>query len=158
MWKRLSLIVLAALGITSATLLSHGPGVYLTWNREISRVFYNRCAECHRDRGTAFSLMTYAEVQPRLTEIQDAVLNRRMPPWGAVKGFGDFRNDQALTGEEIELISDWIDAGASRGNNPRALPPVPKFKKPSKFSKPKGSLDVEGNLTLIRPFILEKSR
>ena len=27
-----------------------------------------------------------------------------MPPWGAVKGFGEFRNDQGLTAEQLELI------------------------------------------------------
>ena len=32
--------------------------------------------------------MTYSDAQPRGNEIKDAVLARRMPPWGAVKGFG----------------------------------------------------------------------
>jgi hypothetical protein len=98
--------------------------------------------------------MAYPEVQPRLTEIKTAVLSRRMPPWGAVKGFGDFRNDQALTQEEIEMISDWIDADAPRGNNRNVLPDVPKFKKPEKFKKPKDALEAAGNLTLVRPFVL----
>lgn len=99
--------------------------------------------------------MTFAEVQPWLTEIHKAVLSRRMPPWGAVKGFGEFRNDGGLTQEEIELISDWIDSGARRGNNPKMLPPVPKFKKPSAFNKPKGAIDAKGNMTFDRAFILD---
>ena len=73
----------------------------ITWNREISRLMYDKCASCHRPDGTAFSLMTYQDVQPRLVEIKEAVLSRRMPPWGAVKGFGDFRNDQSLTQEQL---------------------------------------------------------
>jgi hypothetical protein len=104
-------VVLSLLSMMSA----HNGGTSLTWNRDISRVFLRRCADCHRDGGGAFSVMTYPEVQPRLTEIKNQVLNRRMPPWGAVKGFGDFRNEQALTQEEIEMISDWIDADAPRG-------------------------------------------
>ena len=155
MLKRVTLPILLALGTVCTTAHAHNPGIYLTWNRDISRVFYNRCAVCHRPDGSAFSLMTYPEVQPRLTEIKNAVLNRRMPPWGAVKGFGDFRNDQALTQEEIELISDWIDADAPKGNNPNLLPALPKFKKPPPFEKPKGSLDATGALTLDRPFILD---
>ena len=99
----------------------------ITWNREISRIFYDRCVSCHRPDGTSFSLMTYPEVQPRAVAIRDAVLSRRMPPWGAVKGFGDFRNDQALTAEQIELITDWIQDDTPKGNNPRMLPPLPKF-------------------------------
>ncbi len=44
-----------------------------------------------------------------------------MPPWGAVKGFGDFRDDQALTPEQIELIGDWVEGGAPEGE-PKDLP------------------------------------
>jgi hypothetical protein len=152
--RRVVFTLLVLVGTLTSS-LAHKPGVTLTWNRDISRVFYARCAECHRKGGSAFSLMTYPDVQPRLAEIQSAILNRRMPPWGAVKGFGDFRNDQALTYEEIELISEWIDAGARKGNNPDALPPVPKFSKPKSFKKPKDSLAANGEITLGRPFILD---
>ena len=67
------------------------------------------------------------DVQPRVVAIKAAVLSRRMPPWGAIKGFGEFRNDQALTQEQIELIVDWIQNDAPRGNNRRALPKAPTF-------------------------------
>ena len=40
-------------------------GRTITWNREISRIVYDRCASCHRPGGTAFSLMTYADAQPQ---------------------------------------------------------------------------------------------
>jgi mono/diheme cytochrome c family protein len=143
--------VLVVLGTT----FGHDPGAYLTWNREISRVFFARCADCHRPGGTAFSMMTYPEVQPHLTQIKNDVLNRRMPPWGAVKGFGDFRNDQGLTQEEIELIADWIDSDGPKGNNPKALPAVPKFNKPSAFVKPKGAIDASGDFKLDRAFVLD---
>ena len=99
--------------------------------------------------------MTYLEVQPHLTEIKNVVLSRRMPPWGAVKGFGDFRNDQGLTQEEIEVVSDWIDADAPKGNNPAVLPPIPKFSKPSTFVKPKGALEAQADFTLDRTFVLD---
>ncbi len=72
--------------------------------------------------------MTYADAQPRANEIKEAVLARRMPPWGAVKGFGHFQNEQGLTQEQIELITKWVDGGIRRGNNPRQLPAVPTFK------------------------------
>ena len=94
--------VMCCVGISGAG--AHGVGsTPITWNREISRLFYDRCASCHRPGGAAFSLMTYSDAQPRANEIKDAVLNRRMPPWGAVKGFGSFRNDQSLMQEQIEL-------------------------------------------------------
>jgi len=153
--KRLTVAILAMIGLMTVS-LAHTPGVNLTWNREISRVFYARCANCHRQGGTSFSLMTYPEVQPHLTEIKEQVLGRKMPPWGAVKGFGEFRNDQGLTQEEIELIGDWIDdADARKGNNPAMLPPVPKFSNPPRYSAPKGSIEVTGELKLDRSFVLD---
>ena len=45
-----------------------------------------------------------------------------MPPWGAVKGFGAFRDDQSLTPEQLELIVDWEEGGAPEGE-PKDLPP-----------------------------------
>src|SRR5229473_6797288 len=82
-------------------------------------------APCHREVGTAFPLMTYQDAQPRASAIKDAVLQRRMPPWGAVKGFGDFRNDQGLTAEQLELIVDWEEGGAPEGEE-KDLPAPPK--------------------------------
>ena len=77
-------------------LRAHDPnGAPITWNREISRIVYERCASCHREGGTSFSLMTYQEAQPQAPAIKDAVLSRRMPPWGAVKGFGASRTIRA---------------------------------------------------------------
>jgi hypothetical protein len=126
MLKALLVIVLCCgLGVIVA---AHNIGATpVTWNREISRLVYGKCASCHRPGGSAFSMMTYQDVQPRLVEIKTAVLNRRMPPWGAIKGFGEFKNDQALTQEQIELIVDWIQNDGPRGNNRRALPAEPSF-------------------------------
>src|SRR5579862_2716485 len=79
----------------------------VTFDREIVRLFNAHCISCHRQGGSAFSLAAYSEARPWAKAIEDEILNRRMPPWGAVKGFGDFRNDQGLTPEQIELIVDW---------------------------------------------------
>ena len=126
----------------------------VTWNREISRLVYDKCASCHRPGGTAFSMMTYQDVQPRLVDIKAAVLTRRMPPWGAIKGFGEFKNDQALTQEQIELIVDWIQNDAPRGNNRRALPAQPSFAAPPPAS-PAPVKTVRGTVTLDRALVLD---
>jgi mono/diheme cytochrome c family protein len=128
----------------------------ITWNREISRVFYEHCVSCHRPGGTSFPLVQYTDVQPRAVAIRDAVLSRRMPPWGAVKGFGDFRNDQALTAEQIELITDWVQDDTPKGNNPRMLPPLPNFdvsRSPARVLST--ALTVRGSMRLERPFTLD---
>lgn len=93
----------------------------ITYSREIYRIFQARCFMCHRPGGTAFSLMTYSEARPWAEAIKEEVLGRTMPPWGAVKGFGDYRNDRALTPEQIEVIESWADGGVPEGE-PADLP------------------------------------
>ena len=75
----------------------------ITFSREISRLVNLRCAVCHREGGSAFSLLTYEQARPWAKAIKEEVLERRMPPWGAVKGFGDFKDDQGLTEEQIKM-------------------------------------------------------
>ena len=141
--------------VAAGELLAHDPnGVPISWNREISRIVYERCASCHREGGTSFSLMTYQEAQPRAPAIKDAVLSRRMPPWGAVKGFGSFQGDQGLTQQQIELVADWVEGGTTRGNNPKTLPPIPKFEPPVGFRLPKDALAVTDGLILHQPLLV----
>jgi hypothetical protein len=78
-----------------------------------------------------------------------------MPSWGAVKGFGDFRNDQGLSQAELELITDWVDSDTPKGNNPNALPKEPKLDKPGTFKIPKGAITVSGDLTLSNVVIVD---
>lgn len=97
----------------------------LTYSKEIVRIFLKHCATCHRDNGSApFSLTTYESARPWATAIKEEVLARRMPPWGAVKGFGEFKDDRGLTQEEIHLLADWVEGGAPQGD-PVYLPAYP---------------------------------
>ena len=97
----------------------------LTWSKEVSRVVFRRCLACHSPGGQAFSLLTYAEARPWAKAIQEEVLRRRMPPWNAVKGFGDFQNDIGLSQEEIHTIADWVEGGAPEGDA-ALLPEAPR--------------------------------
>src|ERR1700743_3009003 len=87
----------------------------VTFDREIVRLFNSHCVSCHHPGGAAFSLTTWKDARPWAKAIGEEVLQRRMPPWGAVKGFGDFRNDKGLTEEQLELIVDWEEGGAPEG-------------------------------------------
>lgn len=95
---------------------AHDITAKVTWSREISRLLFRHCASCHRDGGSAFPLSTFQQVQPKAAAIAKAVSERRMPPFGAVKGFGELLDDQSLTQEQIELVSTWVAAGASEGD------------------------------------------
>jgi hypothetical protein len=140
----------------AANASAHDPGAPPpTWNREISRIVYERCASCHRPGATSFSLMTYQDAQPRAAAIKATVLARQMPPWGAVKGFGEFRNDTGVTQEQISLITDWVEGGTPKGNNPNALPAPPKFAPVPEFKTPANSVRVSGDLRLDRSLALD---
>ena len=124
----------------------------VTWTREISRLVFKRCAQCHREGGRAFSLTTYQDARPWAKAIKEETLERRMPPWGAVKGFGSFRDDQGLTQEDLELISDWVEGGAPEGEA-RNLPEAPDFSKPARGRAARAGSEVivDGSLALKRP-------
>ncbi len=144
------LLVLAA----GASLQAHDViTTAITWDREISRLVFTHCASCHHPGGSAFSLLTYKDARPWAEAIKEEILARRMPPWGAVKGFGDFRNDQALTPEEMEIVVSWADGGVPEGED-KDLPPPPKIGE-WLDAHPRDGFTVDGEVTLAKPFIVD---
>ncbi len=93
----------------------------LTWNRDVSRLFGKHCMACHGTH-SALPLVTYEQARPWAIAIKEQVLRRSMPPWGAVKGFGDFDPDRALTEDQMLLIAAWAAGGAPQGDPQDALP------------------------------------
>jgi hypothetical protein len=91
----------------------------LTFTRDISRIFTRHCVSCHGE-GSSIPLATYAEARPWAVAIKEQVLGRSMPPWGAVKGFGDLSPDYGLSQEDILIIAGWVIGGAPEGD-PRLL-------------------------------------
>jgi hypothetical protein len=149
MTARLLFVLLAAIAANA-----HDPiTTKLTWNREISRIVYSRCIACHRPRGQAFSLLAYRDARPWAKAIAEETLERRMPPWGAVKGFGDFRNDQALTQQQLDWIAHWADGGAPEGD-PKDRPAIPK-RPPRKPSPAARAIIAFTDYTLGRPILLD---
>ncbi|MSO20008.1 MAG: cytochrome c [Acidobacteria bacterium] len=111
-------IHLTLLAAVSALPFAHGHEIIttqITFNQTIFPIIQANCAACHRAGGMAFSLMTYQEARPWAAAIQEEVLRRRMPPWGAVRGFGHFRNDPSLTQTQLQQIAEWAEGGAPEG-------------------------------------------
>jgi hypothetical protein len=96
------------------------------FNKEVVRVLQRSCLGCHHPGGIAMSLATYDEARPWAKAIKEEVLNKRMPPWHAVKGFGDFRNAPSLTQREIDLLVNWVEGGAPQGEE-TDLPTTPLY-------------------------------
>src|SRR5665213_1844406 len=151
-WRAFSIVLTAALG--GAAWGHDVITTKITFDREIIRVVQARCASCHREGGSAFSLMTYSEARPWAKAMQEEVLERRMPPWGAVKGFGDFRNDQALTPEQFELFISWVGGGVPEGEA-KDLAPDPKFDQQTPEVASHGVLAVSGEFQLHKSFLLD---
>jgi hypothetical protein len=110
-------------------LAAEAPAPSVTFAKEVSRIFQQKCNECHRP-GTAapMSLETYDAVRPWARSIKQRVLMRQMPPWSIDKSVGiqQFSNDRSLSEDELNTIVRWVDSGSPLGN-PKDLPPPQKW-------------------------------
>jgi hypothetical protein len=131
-----------AIALTASVCAAHDViTTKITFSKEIVRMMNKRCVTCHKEGGSAFSLATYEAARPWAKAIKEEVDSRRMPPWQAVKGFAEFKNDRGLTQEEIELIDDWVEGGAPEGE-PKYVPATPKMADWQDPSAPQGSSGV----------------
>lgn len=152
---------LTALLLIPAAWPHDAPTTKLTWTREISRLVTQRCVTCHQPGGRApFSLLTYADARPWAVAIKEEVLQRRMPPWPAAKGFGEFANDISLPQEEINRLAEWAEGGAPEGDpewlrpvfavpawRPVPIPPGTRSVLPEFLAKPVSLLAIRGSGT-----------
>ena len=152
--KRFIVLPFAGTILISIATSAHDPiTTKITWDREIVRVINARCSTCHQQGGKAFSLASYNDARPWAQDILEETLDRQMPPWGAVKGFGDLKNDQALTQDELDLIANWVDGGAPEGDA-KDLPTEVKVAPSVAPTHPAGEIMVSGELKLQQPLTL----
>ena len=150
--KAFGMLAVVILGLLAASAWPHAMMGTITWNRHVSRIVYAHCASCHRDGGTSFPLTEYTQAREVANAIKDSVLERTMPPWGAVKGFGELRDDAAMSAAEIDLVVEWVDTGTPRGNNARALPEAPSYSIDERaFVAPSDAIVIGVDTVLTRP-------
>jgi len=98
-----------------------------TFTKDIAPILYNSCVGCHRPGEVApMSLISFEDVRPWAKSIRLKIASREMPPWGADPRFGTFKDDRSLTPEQIDTITQWVDAGAPKGSD-ADLPAAPSF-------------------------------
>jgi mono/diheme cytochrome c family protein len=99
----------------------------ITYAKQISRLFQERCLECHREGQIApFALGDYESAKGWGEMIAEVVREERMPPWHANPQFGHFANENRLSAEQKELVRTWVENGCPEGN-PADLPQPRKF-------------------------------
>ena len=122
-----SLVGLFMLAISLGPASAHEPiTTKVRFNKEVVRILQRNCLGCHHQGGLAMSLAVYDEARPWAKAIKEELLEKRMPPWHAVRGYGEFRNAPAITQREIDLIVNWVEGGAPKGDN-KDLPDGPLY-------------------------------
>lgn len=97
----------------------------LTFSKDVAPVLQKACQACHRpEQAAPFSLLTYDDAVKHARMIKEVTAQRRMPPWHADPRFGKFSNDRRLSTKEIEILSDWVEAGMPRGEDKDLPKPV----------------------------------
>lgn len=82
----------------------------------VQPIILESCAPCHRPGGGGpFSLLTYEDARNRSSFIAYVVKERFMPPWFADPSYRSFHNQVVLTDDEVEIIRQWAETGASAG-------------------------------------------
>lgn len=119
-------LIAVVLGVPTPV-YSHKPiTTNVLFKNEIAQIFQRKCFQCHSENNLSVSLTTYTEARPWARAIREEILDRRMPPWTAVSGFGHFSNDISLSAREMEVILSWTDGGAPSGalKVDESIPPV----------------------------------
>ena len=98
-----------------------------TFYKDVLPVLQNKCQGCHRPGEAApMSFLTYEKTRPYAAAIRQAVLSKKMPPWGADRTHGKFSNDPSLSEAEKDTLVAWAEAKAPAGN-PKQAPAPRKF-------------------------------
>jgi hypothetical protein len=96
-----------------ATACSPSPTTY----GDVLPILEGRCTNCHYEGGVGgFALDSVESATALHTQIADAVVSERMPPWPAKEG-PEYAYDWRLTEDQIETIRDWSEAGAPEGDS-----------------------------------------
>ena len=128
----LALLPLAAAGLLAARRDAPKPArapARPTYAKDVAPILNRACVSCHRAGEVApFSLGDYATARTYGATIATVVGSRRMPPWKAAAGYGDFQHENRLSDVEIQTLANWAATGEARGDRrqeptPPAAPP-----------------------------------
>jgi Flp pilus assembly protein TadD len=99
----------------------------VTFARDVAPIVFDKCVSCHRAGGAApFSLMTYADVRQRASQIVAVTERGYMPPWKAEADPAGFVGQKRLSDDDRAVLRQWAAQGAPEGDRGE-LPKAPAF-------------------------------
>lgn len=108
----------------------------VNWSEDIAPIIFNNCTECHRQGEIGpMPFTNYGEVAGYGSLVEFVTESHYMPPWTPEPGYGELAGERTLSSEEIQLISDWVDAGMPQGD-PGLQPPLPEYPEGSQVGVP----------------------
>jgi mono/diheme cytochrome c family protein len=88
----------------------------ISYATTIAPMLSDHCVTCHRKGGIGpWQMTSYDMVKGFAPMIREVVRTQRMPPWHADPHYGVFRNNRALTDNDVKALVHWVEAGAPRG-------------------------------------------
>ena len=88
----------------------------ISYVADVAPIFAEHCVRCHSEGNIApFALDGYDAVLENAVGIKEQVMSDKMPPWHADDYYGRFANETRLTPTQKELLIEWINQGAQRG-------------------------------------------
>ena len=122
MRQRISISISLLLGVAILMMVPSGRAhepitTKVMFNKEVIRILQRNCLACHSPGRIKadIPLTTYQEARPWAKAIKEEVLEKRMMPFQAIKGYGAFRHSYALPQRDQELLISWIEGGAPKG-------------------------------------------
>ena len=113
----LALVGLGLMGSQQAGVKIQPRPKNVTYAENVAPILNAHCTSCHHDGAVApFSLVGYEASKKQAANITNACDGKRMPPWKAVKGFGDFQDENRLSDTELTTLRTWNETGAKRGD------------------------------------------
>lgn len=97
----------------------------VSYARDIVPILASKCVSCHRDGGLGpFAMSDYRKVLGWGDMIRETVRTKRMPPWHADTGVGEFLHSRALSAEEEAKLLAWVEQGAPKDGEEDPLPAI----------------------------------
>jgi mono/diheme cytochrome c family protein len=88
----------------------------ISYTDTIAPMLEQKCVACHQEGGIApFAFDNYERVKQFSGMIREAVRTDRMPPWDPDPFVAKFKDDKSLSGDQIQTLVAWVEAGAPRG-------------------------------------------